>query len=682
MNEVQRLLHEPAVFRLGLTLVHFLWQGAAFGLLALLVLVALRHARPVTRYLALLVLFGLMAASPVVTYSLTKREPQPLVITKAVMARLLAETAKVRSLSRAASAPTRAREPLSHVARVKLLREWRWVRLRLPVGVMLWCAGVLALALRLLLRWRALSRIRGRAAALEGGVPAQVLAVVAVRLGVQRTVRLLESALVQVPTVIGWLRPAILLPACALTGLTPEQLEAVIAHEVAHIRRHDFLVNILQTAVETLLFFHPVVWWLSHRIRAEREQCCDDLAVMVCGDAFTYARALAELEQLRARAPEPALAAVGGSLTSRVLRLVASDSNTRPLAPWLAAALPALAVAFFLLAPTLARIAGASSLEGTLLFVDAKERPDGGGANYVTHILRGGTERVMPDSRPRERRWSDDFSPVTGEVIYHYGFCSDGVGIWKANPDGSDPVELTRVEGVGGVNCWPKWSPDGTMITFSHDNRIWVMKADGSGARQVTDLPAVQQYGTGTATGSWSPDSSRLLASARFERSAYGVTDSREHRFAVDVRSGQVRVLPGATRGRGVWSPDGAVIADAASEAAALDGKTGEWQRVVLTDQDGNNARVLFQWFVTWEEVRAHHSNRASAEGAMRSIGPRNLTWSPSGDEIAFAAAMPYDPSLLKGGGQGAVFVCDVRTGGLTRITHDAVYQESITWRE
>ena len=142
------------------------------------------------------------------------------------------------------------------------------------------------------------------------------------QLHIRRPVRLLESASVAVPTVIGWLRPVVLMPASALAGLSPEQLQAILAHELAHIRRHDYLVNLLQTLVETLLFYHPAVWWLSRRIRAEREHCCDDLAVSLCGDPYTYARALADLEGLRAPSVPLALAATGGSLLGRVRRLV------------------------------------------------------------------------------------------------------------------------------------------------------------------------------------------------------------------------------------------------------------------------------------------------------------------------------------------------------------------------
>src|SRR5207249_2224703 len=119
------------------------------------------------------------------------------------------------------------------------------------------------------------------------------------RVQVPRPVRLLVSAIVQVPTVIGELRPIILMPIGALSGLPPDQVEGLLLHELAHIRRHDYLVNIFQSIVEALLFYHPGVWWISGHIRRERELCCDDLAVSVIGDVLTYARALAELESFR-----------------------------------------------------------------------------------------------------------------------------------------------------------------------------------------------------------------------------------------------------------------------------------------------------------------------------------------------------------------------------------------------
>jgi uncharacterized protein (TIGR03435 family) len=136
------------------------------------------------------------------------------------------------------------------------------------------------------------------------------------------------STVAEVPAVIGWLRPYILLPISALTGLGESELQAIIAHELAHVKRYDYLVNLLQNAIETLLFYHPAVWWLSGGIREERERCCDDLAVALCGDPILYAEALARLEEMRG-IPEPALAATGGDLLARIRRLTGKSETPR-----------------------------------------------------------------------------------------------------------------------------------------------------------------------------------------------------------------------------------------------------------------------------------------------------------------------------------------------------------------
>ena len=144
------------------------------------------------------------------------------------------------------------------------------------------------------------------------------------QLGISRPVKFLQSALVNAPAVVGWLRPVVLVPASAVIGLSAAQLEAVIVHELAHIRRFDALANLLQMAVETALFYHPAVWWISRRIRVEREHCCDDVAVDTSGDALGYAKALASLEEWRALPVDSSLvlAANGGVLKHRISRLL------------------------------------------------------------------------------------------------------------------------------------------------------------------------------------------------------------------------------------------------------------------------------------------------------------------------------------------------------------------------
>jgi uncharacterized protein involved in exopolysaccharide biosynthesis len=144
-----------------------------------------------------------------------------------------------------------------------------------------------------------------------------------IRFKVSRSVRLVSSALAEVPMVIGWLRPVILLPASSLTGLTPAHLQAILAHELAHVRRCDYLVNWLQNLVETVMFYHPAVWWISGCIREEREQCCDEMVVRICQDRLMYARALLRLEELRGMPARLVFAASGGSLLGRIRRLLA-----------------------------------------------------------------------------------------------------------------------------------------------------------------------------------------------------------------------------------------------------------------------------------------------------------------------------------------------------------------------
>ena len=150
------------------------------------------------------------------------------------------------------------------------------------------------------------------------------------RLGVTPRLRLLESTLVQIPSVVGWIRPAILLPASALACLPPAHLDAILAHELAHIRRRDYLVNLLQCVVETLLFYQPAVWWVSRQMRIEREHCCDDIAASLCADRVTYAAALTSLEELRAETPAFAVGAGGGDLLNRVRRLIEPERAAAP----------------------------------------------------------------------------------------------------------------------------------------------------------------------------------------------------------------------------------------------------------------------------------------------------------------------------------------------------------------
>jgi hypothetical protein len=160
------------------------------------------------------------------------------------------------------------------------------------------------------------------------------LARLAARMGIRKPVQTLISSIADAPSMVGWLRPVILIPAATAAGLTPQQLESILAHELAHIRRHDYLVNLGQTLVETLLFYHPAIWWASRQIRRERELCCDDLAVLVVGDALSYARALTVLEKTRAVTPGLAMGSTRGPLLERIQRLVSPNGRDHRPSKW------------------------------------------------------------------------------------------------------------------------------------------------------------------------------------------------------------------------------------------------------------------------------------------------------------------------------------------------------------
>lgn len=197
---------------------------------------------------------------------------------------------------------------------------------------------------------------------------------IAEKLKINKAIRVVESACVQVPTVIGYFKPVVLVPAAALTGLSQKQMTLVLAHELAHIRRHDFLINLGQSVVETLLFYHPAVWWLSREIKNERENCCDDLAIQMEGDPTTLAHALLALEESRTAAP--ALAATGGSLSSRVKRLLNIQPDKQ--APF--AGLASLALAGLLISVAISAALGntvqAQELERTPLSDSAESQHD------------------------------------------------------------------------------------------------------------------------------------------------------------------------------------------------------------------------------------------------------------------------------------------------------------------
>ncbi len=292
----------PMADALSSALLHFVWQGLAVASLLWIALGLTRGCSANARYVASCVALAVQAALPVLTTL------------------LLYSSTPLRHVSSKVHMPIRIvlKSPTTAI-------DWQgWI---LP----LWIAGALIFSIRLSWGYLQVTALRKRGIAADTALRTMVSGL-AKRMGLSRSVEVLTASLLDGPSVIGWIRPVILIPAATIAGLTPEQLEMILAHELAHIRRFDYLVNFAQMLVETLLFYHPAVWWVSGRIRQERELCCDDIAVQVCGNPISYSRALTALERLRSGAPTVALGAASQPLLYRIQRLTGvrtQDNSSR-----------------------------------------------------------------------------------------------------------------------------------------------------------------------------------------------------------------------------------------------------------------------------------------------------------------------------------------------------------------
>jgi len=320
VNWVWAIVHHPLAERVGWMLLHSLWQGALIGVGFALLRLALCKQSAQSRYLAGCVCLTLVLVAPLLTLvsspmpvhesgsyfpALTNTDRPPPTETIAVTPDYSGENGFVLAIQSAAIF-------LSQVA---------------PWLTAAWLCGVAVSSCKLMRGFWLVQTIGRKETDAVNPDLLERLDNLRQRLSISRPVRLLKSALVEVPTVVGWLRPVILLPASSLAGLTPGQLDAILVHELAHVRRFDYLVNVFQCLIETVMFYHPVVWWISRCIRDERENCCDDLVVNVCGNRVAYARALATLESLRGEMPQLAFAASGGSLLTRVRRLLGASGT-------------------------------------------------------------------------------------------------------------------------------------------------------------------------------------------------------------------------------------------------------------------------------------------------------------------------------------------------------------------
>jgi beta-lactamase regulating signal transducer with metallopeptidase domain len=412
MSGLIEILGEPLPRAMGWALAHFVWLGAVIAavLWALLRLGAFRSAA--ARYLACSLALAICVIATGVTVAIQYHgileQPAPRNASAPNVAPIPAAP-PASPVAPASSSPSATPSAASAKPASWVTHAGSWIEPALPWFVVIWALGVLLLSVRLLGSWAFTQHLKHRLLSAVPDWVAELFGRLREKLGVRVLVRVFESAAVESPLAIGWLRPVVLLPACAITGLTPTQLETLLAHELAHIRRHDYLLNLLQSLAETALFFHPAIWWISARIRDEREHCCDDIAIAACGHELEYAEALAALAERRHHTAQFALSATGGSLVGRIQRILAGSGPAVPVSR------PAAAFAGVLLISLIVTVVAQAHLLH-------KQRETVVASNVYAEVSRGWPERFR---RPITLAWQDApmsaitsaFTAQTGLVI-------------------------------------------------------------------------------------------------------------------------------------------------------------------------------------------------------------------------------------------------------------------------
>ena len=320
---------------LGWTLVHFCWQAAAIALLYRVVDLAFAKSRSHVRYTLALVALMSMFVVAVVTLGYEEMQTSRQgTLTQNVS---IAETLH-GVMNYVDPAPATADEAAKPMVRPDLSALSASLVKVMPWLDAMWLVGVFLLSARTLGGWRRIRQLR-HAGLIE--IPERVrdsFERLSQRIGIKRRIELYVCPRISGPLAMGVFRSLVLLPASALTALSPDQLEVVLAHELAHIRRGDYLWNMIQTMVETLFFFHPAVWWVGDNLRQQRELCCDDVALACCSDPIVYATALLRLEEQRSSHLHLAMALdghrAGMSLRERIVRILGdAPEKRREIAP-------------------------------------------------------------------------------------------------------------------------------------------------------------------------------------------------------------------------------------------------------------------------------------------------------------------------------------------------------------
>ena len=301
------IISSPLLYNLALTLIHFLWQGCLIALSLKFLLIITPHQQSRTRYTLSAIAMIACLIVPIVTYFAIYQPNYVQLSAQSEQSVFIMGTANLASN--------------------EAITWYQDIFDALPYVSILWFVIVTFLATKITIELYNVNQLPKKGTIPPEAALQQRFEELVKKINIRKPPRLLISLKTDIPMAIGWLKPIILIPAAMLSGLTPTQLDMLILHELAHIRRHDYLVNFFQTLIETLLFFHPAVLWISKQMRNEREYCSDDIAVKVAGNPIAYAHTLADTASLCSKhrthaIPNMAMAASGGDLKQRVVRLI------------------------------------------------------------------------------------------------------------------------------------------------------------------------------------------------------------------------------------------------------------------------------------------------------------------------------------------------------------------------
>ena len=287
MNWLQNILPDNLQYALGWTVVHSIWQGIVIASIMAIILMSVKSLSANARYWIANGSLLLMLVSSISTFAWMTRS-------------IAAEKNGLLSLSQNADLLRGGNDLSQYVDNQGFIYNiLSFFNEHISLIVIIWLIGVLFFTLRLMGGLMYIEILKNRHLTPLSIEWQSRMNLYKNRLKIQRAVELCESALVAVPMVIGWLKPIILLPIGTANNMSPAQVEAILAHELAHIGGRDYILNIIQTIVEILFYYHPAVWWISANIRAERENRCDDIAVRLCGNSLTYAKALLALQEMQ-----------------------------------------------------------------------------------------------------------------------------------------------------------------------------------------------------------------------------------------------------------------------------------------------------------------------------------------------------------------------------------------------